>query len=351
MQFNQVIPLHLRPQFAEGSALASVRDHRNNSLLWKKSRSEARQQRDVIQALQKISREVGKQRRKPLGGSPIATPPRIIPPFTFYQIQSNTNGVESWRVLQMADGIFGGRSFFNYYAKYVNLLNPEDVNSPEGNYEIRMAIVNDFSIESPLSQPSPLDASYGQTVLADATDTVLFDPNTNQTCGQIVLNNSALDPSVPPSLSASFWLEIIDTAVNGGNPLSGYYARLMGRMWSDFGTSGRPSAAFPTHSNSIIPLCLVSASQADFFVNQIQTGNVVNNYPAFVNGSALGETFYRGDWTTDSLSGQYFYPADLVTNGTITISGHTFKLQFIRKTYGTTTVAPADGTDWIALIT
>ena len=341
----------VQPRFNTGSGLRSPLDADDLTNAHKKNRVGSNSTFGLQIAVSKMQSEIAKLRRR------VLTPPQpqsltaIIPPFSFYQVKSNTPSVETWRVLQMADGIFGGRSFFNSQSKYVNLFNPESLGYPEGNYELRMAIANDLSIEFPFSQPTPLDPVYGQTVLADATDTVLFDPNTNQTCGQIVLNNSALDPTVPGSLSASFWLEIKDTVLDGGDPLSGYYARLMGRMWSNYGTSGRPTDAFPAHSNSIIPLCLVEVDPTEIFFNQLQTGNIVNNYPAFVAGSSLGQTFYRGDWTTNSLSGQYFYPGDLVTNGTISTGGHTWVKQFIRKTYGTTTTAPASGADWIALIT
>lgn len=68
MQFNQSIPLLSRPKYAEGSKLTSKRDDRNNSFLWKKGELNAGQIGSLSQAVQKLSREVAKQRRRIVGG-------------------------------------------------------------------------------------------------------------------------------------------------------------------------------------------------------------------------------------------------------------------------------------------
>ena len=68
MIFGTAISMQDRAQFSEGSALTSTRDDRNNSLLWKKVRTSARQQYATVEQVQKISREIAKQRRRILGG-------------------------------------------------------------------------------------------------------------------------------------------------------------------------------------------------------------------------------------------------------------------------------------------
>ena len=68
MQFNQAIGLLSRPKYAEGSKLTSKRDDRNNSFLWKKGELNAGQIGSLSQAVQKLSREVAKQRRRIVGG-------------------------------------------------------------------------------------------------------------------------------------------------------------------------------------------------------------------------------------------------------------------------------------------
>ena len=70
--FNQSIPLLKRPKFSEGTALSSKRDDRNNSFLWKKGELNDGQIYSVLLALQKLSREVAKQRRRIVGGGEAA---------------------------------------------------------------------------------------------------------------------------------------------------------------------------------------------------------------------------------------------------------------------------------------
>ena len=68
MIYGSAIPLHLRPKFSEGSKLASPRDDRSNSQLWKKQRTDSNQTFAATNQLQKLSREVGKMRRRIVGG-------------------------------------------------------------------------------------------------------------------------------------------------------------------------------------------------------------------------------------------------------------------------------------------
>ena len=68
MNFNVPIGLRQRSQYSEGSKLASSRDSRSNSQLWKKNKNSDSQLHSVVQALQKTVAQVSKQRRKPLGG-------------------------------------------------------------------------------------------------------------------------------------------------------------------------------------------------------------------------------------------------------------------------------------------
>ena len=69
MSPNQPIPLLQRPKFSEGTALSSKRDYRNNSFLWKKGELNTWQIDSFGLALQKLSREVAKMRRRIVGGN------------------------------------------------------------------------------------------------------------------------------------------------------------------------------------------------------------------------------------------------------------------------------------------
>lgn len=74
MNFNAAVPPFHQPQYAEGSSLASKRDSRSNSQLWKKGQKSAIQVDQVTMQLSKVTREVSKMKRRIPGGSPI-TPP------------------------------------------------------------------------------------------------------------------------------------------------------------------------------------------------------------------------------------------------------------------------------------
>ena len=83
--FNQAIPLLSRPKYAEGTNLSSSRDDRNNSFLWKKGQQNSGQIDGSTQALQKLSRQVSKMRRKPLGGYIPTKPVEPFYPFKIYK--------------------------------------------------------------------------------------------------------------------------------------------------------------------------------------------------------------------------------------------------------------------------
>ena len=68
MNFNAPLPLREQAKYHEGSKLASPRDTRNVSSGWKKAQSTSQQQNDISQVLQKMSAQISKMRRKPLGG-------------------------------------------------------------------------------------------------------------------------------------------------------------------------------------------------------------------------------------------------------------------------------------------
>lgn len=87
----------------------------------------------------------------------------------------------------------------------------------------------------------------------------------------------------------------------------------------------------------------VSAAENPYnmIVEQILFGHAVNRYTP-------GALINRGDWTADSLSGQYFYPNDIVTNGSFSSGGHTFAPLYRRISYGQS-ASLADGY-WQTLI-
>ena len=202
----------------------------------------------------------------------------------------------------MRDGIFGGRNLFNADTNIGNL--DFDV-SGSGDFQIRMGVQNDESLLDLFAKPVSDISNY--TLLDDTADTILYDPTfftSDSTAGQIILNNINSSMSNDGYFYASFWIEIIDTVDDG------YYAQLTGRMWAPDGAGGRPVNPFPDADTSIIPLALIKANAVGYFIEQIQSGNIVNRYPP-------DYTTFRGLWSADNLSGQYFFNGDIVRDDTL----------------------------------
>ena len=89
---------------------------------------------------------------------------------------------------------------------------------------------------------------------------------------------------------------------------------------------------------------------------QIQSGNATNRWAGMAGGSV--QTL-RGRWTADNLSGQFFYPGDVIIDDSNTLNledslGHiiaTYQYNWIYTgTAGTVTNTPFDGAgNWLPL--
>lgn len=234
----------------------------------------------------------------PYGGALSAT----IIPATFYNITNSANGTDTWKTFQFRDFVFGGRSKWKTFSEYGNLDGMSPLAST-GNWELKMALVNDLAFFNgdSFAQPAALAT---QGTLDSMTATVIYDPTIATvagTFGQIVLNDTSMD--VDGTIQAAFWIEIIDDGAS-------YYARVMGRMFSSAGSGGRSTDPFPAASESIIPLCVIEANPGfDPYIRPLTVGDVVNR-------TVEGSSKFRGAWTADALSGQIFFPRDIVYDDT-----------------------------------
>ncbi len=112
MNYNAAISIHDRPKFFAGSKLASKRDDRNVSKLWQKARADNRQREVTTEQLHKVVREVGKQKRRIVGGFlPAADPLQSVIPFAFYNatpgavaVNDSGEGYASGNVLTLSGG-------------------------------------------------------------------------------------------------------------------------------------------------------------------------------------------------------------------------------------------------------
>ena len=175
-------------------------------------------------------------------------------------------------------------------------------------------------------------------------------------------NQIVINTGLTGTVQAAFWLEIID------DPTSIYtsvYPNLMGQMYDYTAGTAFP---YPSANVNIIPIAIVGMGNAnsEMFIEQFLSGNLINLFDAYFNnnravaggpsGLAVGsKTFFRGDWTGDSLSGQYFYPGDLVRDVQPGLNPPGFnylvKSTYVCMTYlaAATTNPAADTTNWLPL--
>jgi len=390
--FSNPIPRTTQPRFAEGTSLASNRDDRNNSKLWKKNRTSVGQLKTDGNALAQLQRQVSNMRRVKSGG--FIAPPQNVPilPFQIYNIDNLTDSKDTWRTFQIRDGIISARSkYWIYYRNYLNASPTIDFANSQilfeerfmGNFEIPLFVFQDnqgFQFENDYPFPPAQQSTYGESgsriELALATDTLISGYDSSGTYvnyAQIVLPKwDVVSGSQLPQ--ASFWVETVD------DPVKGIIANLYGRMYG--GSPGfYPSVQadpFPA-DNSVIPIGTVvpafDTADGGFTYKptgvtqfyQYQVGNCVNRFPAMnkITGAsnAIGEfQCFRGNWIQNSLSGQVFYPGDSVYDDTATAylsktieSGATphgaFTFRGIYVYIGTpnfgTTAPHSDSTNWL----
>lgn len=337
MNFNQSIPIGNRPKYAEGTALSSVRDDRNNSLLWKKSRDHSQQQNSYGQAIQKLTREVSKQKRRIVGG--YVPTPQVTPlfPFQIYQIANQTDSKLSNFTVQIRDGLVGVRP---------RNLQPGATDLPfaQGNFEVPcFAVGTDFgtigqalaysagngTIFDYTQQPTP-NSGGNVTLNIDGSATLLVDNS------PISVHPSNVQIVIPSSIStgelcASFWIQIVN------DPTLGIYTQLWGNCTGDGGFV----AENPPFSQQLLPdgfgnivqsfavgLVWYSSPGSQPTISNCQVGHLVNRYlelspwASRPTTGSLSNKFAgiaqvnRGYWTGNKLSGTIFYPGDVVIDDT-----------------------------------
>ena len=259
------------------------------------------------------------------------------------------SAVDNWRTFQMRDGIIGWRP------RHPNFFVPGGIpngtlnhNGTVGNSEWLLSVYNDyFSNESQSNsdsgQPVTSGSSAGSRVIPINTSVQIFGFDSGGATiqwGQIILDNAwnGADEAYK-RINLFIWVEIIDSATLG------LYANLWARMQMIDGGDQTTQFYFPTGKN-IIPIGIVLPSfkfpsgqigggPAPLFVAgylsgyddttqyiPYQIGNLINRHqdsPSVANQnvedgyltSGFGTNFI-GYWNYDNLSGQLFYPGDMI---------------------------------------
>jgi len=387
--FSIPIPKSLQPRFAEGTSLASNRDDRNNSKLWKKNKTSVGQLKTDGNALALLQRQVASMRRVKSGG--FIAPAQDVPvlPFQIYNIDNLTDSKDTWRTFQIRDGFVSGRS--KYWKNQVNNAGSSPAFSEFpvltnfsynfiGNFESAIPVFQDgegFVNDNDYAFPSAQQAIGYVTAkiieLAVNADTLISGCDATGTYfnyAQIVLPKWAYNSSSQYP-QAAFWIEIVD------HPTNGFVANLYGRMYgSPVKFPHVQTEPFPS-DNAVIPLgCVIPqfastdggytfqpTGVTQFY--QYQVGNCVNRFPAMnkITGAsnAIGELqCFRVNWIQNSLSGQVFYPGDSVYDDTSTAylsksitggGGGTFTFRGIYSYIGNApafkaTAPHSDSTNW-----
>jgi hypothetical protein len=233
--------------------------------------------------------------------APVSTNPVVMRPFKIYNINNIQNPQLRALTFQIRGGIVAWRS--NYFEGEL-----------VGNFEEYVFCGLD-SLGSNFDLP-PQPNSGPNIVLQNAADTLIFDSSLGlvQILPQIVLQGQFDGIN---QIAASFWLKIIDVENVGA------FVQLWGRMYSGnvFDASGRPNNPFPAPDPSIIPIGTIAFSNGSLLSVQIFQylwDNVLNRFlpTAPIIAPVNSPMQFRGSWTQDNLSGEIFYPGDLVTDDT-----------------------------------
>ena len=270
---------------------------------------------------------------------------------------------DAWRTCSMRQGVIGLRSRFWPMGETFNFISIEGMNNfkPEvGNFQQLFAVNGDW--QQSFDQPNAvIGANFGSPLMLGAVDVPVLISGIEETQGdfvnwpQIVLNA----PDSTNVYQASFWLQIVDSKTSKGQYV---HPNLMGQMFSDTTDAAFPLSTLGQNNVNIIPLAIVATLGGVMYVEQFLTGNLINLFDSYFNNTAVvggssglaagSKLCYRGDWTADSLSGQYFYPGDIVRDVVSPLSVVLLiSTSYVCLNYITTTIAPhSDTTNWLPLV-
>jgi len=148
--------------------------------------------------------------------------------------------------------------------------------------------------------------SNGEEVIF-VPDTATASPVDSATVVTWVLNGT---PDSFGEINAAWWIEWTDSIEDG------FFNQIKCRMWSQGFAEPRSGNPFPLGAN-IIPLgyarVTVSTTHVyDLGVTQYVSSNLTDRYQPPMYPLQVGVMNYRGDWNDDALSGQFFFPGDVV---------------------------------------
>ncbi len=139
--------------------------------------------------------------------------------------------------------------------------------------------------------------------------------------------------------NAAFFIKFDDSGSDATPPVYQVLCRMVTNQPAD--PTGRTTQPFDPDP-TVIPIGIANNDPTfGLYVEQRLFDHVLNRYGQFPH---LGPMNYRGNWTDDSLSGQVFYPGDVVLY--VTGSGPFDYRQYIRLNYGAGSTVPSADGNW-----
>lgn len=341
MAFDNPIVRNRMPNMAESSRLLPPRESLSTFHNWRHIGRTANQAATLRNNLSQL------QSRFPSRGF---TSLKSFHPFKIYQVPPqycSTDGMaagNSWRTFSVRDGFVSYRSKFgaNGNQPIITTGSPRT----QGNYDNVFTVNGTDGIVDQIQFGLPPNSDY--QVEAYSSPQMSFPVQLNGYTEsdaqglpiQFVLTDVA--NAAGGWRGAGIYLKILDDSLLGGTSVN-----LHARMFDD--TCG----PFPDPDPLIIPLGVVWAAfngliydpavPSQLLVRQVQFDNLTNRYPTTPGPTGFGSALnYRGQWTADSLAGQYFWPSDLVV-----VEG-TPRVSYIHKGAAIES-SPPPGANWIAL--
>jgi hypothetical protein len=340
------------------SIIGSVRDSGMVSKQWIKDKRDSDNQFSATNALSKLQSDVAKIRRVKAGGAPLSEQNPTILPLQVYQIGENAlkfqirTGLISVRSRYWKNGYkdasnndstYGGPNYNAYNDDLENV----------GNFETDCILIGDTwtalesgyqysTLFSPITSKELVENSNTVTLSLDEDTLISGRDDTHNLLyydsfllPDMVGKEMGVDGENPTGIWVAFYAEIIDD-VDFGVAIN-LWARCVKTQPSATTNFATMDYLFPNslesfYGNTFIPLAVVGMDLQislnpdtstyvcnsvgfDHGFSQLQVGNLINRFPSYANangGYLANPLIYRGKWTADSLSGQFFYPGDMV---------------------------------------
>lgn len=306
MMHSSPLPRAIQPTHSEGTGLASNRDDRNNSLLWKKDQSNTQQDSRNGEAIKKLQDDFSKLRRMRMG---MLNPFQSLEfyPFRIYNVpvpKGAPVGTAPWQCWQVRSGIAAGRSQY-----FINTGNFGDY-YVQGEERQIVITGSDGNIQYQSTNIATNPLFTNDIVLIG--DTAIAHAAAGHTATWI-LNSTTPDSFL--AFKYSFWIELTDV------PVTGLTFQIKAQRFTF--DVGDPIAHFPYPIlPNIIGIGWLEALQGDFEYQDVLPPDPHNlsNYQELYshavnrwNASAGGvyASHFRGDYA--AIKGQLFWNGDEFT--------------------------------------